>query len=151
RALQAPAPNEPSFLRFAERPPLAIALGGGTLLFGRSFLSGGKRVSSDGILRIVEDREACGDQLLIPSRQGAIAEQRFKESRNAQRERRCVRERLEHVGNDAPLLQQGVIDSGDFRRNLVALQQRNSGRDRGHVRSHTAVRTGSGAAYRPCC
>src|ERR1700758_2256697 len=118
--------DKPEFLRFAEGSPLEIALGGGDLLFGRSFLSGGKRVRSDGVLRIVEDRETCGDQLLIPARQGAVAEQRFKKSRNTQRQRRRVRKRLEHIRTAAPLFQQGVVNGGNFRRNLVAFEQRNS-------------------------
>jgi len=92
---------------------------------GGSLLAGRKRVSSDRILRAVEDRQSHSHEFLIVTGQCPVAEERLQVSRSRQRQARCVSKRLEHVRNDAPLRKQGVIDTGDFRRNLMTLEQRN--------------------------
>src|SRR6266436_6884919 len=117
-----------------------------------AFLFRGERVRRNRVLGVVQNRETRCHQLFIPAGQSAVTEQRLQESGDALGQSGRVRKGLEHVGYDAPLLEQGVVDGGDFQTDLVSLEQGDAGRDRflRHVRRHTAARTGSGAGS-PWC
>src|SRR6476660_6514784 len=102
----------------------------------------------NGVLRLEKHRQTSCDEFFIPTGQSAIAKQRLQKTRNPERKSRRVRKRLEHVRNDAPLFQQGVVKRSNFRCNLVTLEQQDASRGciSRHARKHTAERAESGAA-----
>ena len=88
----------------------------------RAALEGEKTVRADAIVAAVQRSDAGRDQFLIPAAQRALGHERFEEGCDPQNEIGYAGERLEHIGHDAAVGQQLVVEGSDLRRNLVALQ-----------------------------
>ena len=114
--------TEADFLRIAERSLFEVTLDSLDLLLGRTLLFRRNRVGDRSIIAILQNRNSRRDQLFVPAGKSAITQERLQKRSKSHRQRRGVRDGLEHIRHDAPLLEQSVIEGSDLRRDLISLE-----------------------------
>ena len=109
--MEAVGKAEAQFFGFGVRAVFEI-VDAGQLGFRGAFFLRGDGVSADGVFGLAEDGDADGDQLFVPAGERAIAEEGLQEAGDAFGDVRRVGQGFEHVGDNATLGEEGVVDDG---------------------------------------
>ena len=137
RAVQAIAITKTDFFGFGERAFFEI-VDGGELRVAGPFLFCGQRVGFDSVFEIVQQTDANRDSFFVPAGERAVSDDGFEKGHDPLGKGGDISGGLDHVGNDAPLLEQDVVDGGDFGRDLIPFEHRDAGLWRLHQKANLA-------------